>query len=72
MKKIILDEDIKAILEREQSFLDRSDVTIFSASTNEEILALHRTEKADLIIAKLDTGGMSGEMYDQSAGGALG
>lgn len=62
MKKVILAEDIKAILEKEQSFLNRSDITIFTVSTNEQALSVHRAEKADLIIANLDTPGMSGEM----------
>jgi CheY-like chemotaxis protein len=62
MKKVILAEDIKALLEREHSFLNRSDCTIFTASTNEQALSIHRTEKADLIIANLDMPGMSGEM----------
>ncbi|MDQ7786694.1 MAG: PilZ domain-containing protein [Thermodesulfovibrionales bacterium] len=61
MKKIIIPQDIKAFLEKEQCFLDRSDMTIFTTSDNEEVLALHRIEKADLIIAKLDTPRMNGE-----------
>ncbi len=62
MKKVIIAEDIKAILEKEQSFLSRAGIRIFTAATNERALSLHRDEKADLIIAKLDTPGMSGEM----------
>ncbi|MDH5202389.1 MAG: PilZ domain-containing protein [Nitrospirota bacterium] len=62
MKKVIIAEDIYANLEREQSFLNRSVIKIFTAATNEKTLALHRAEKADLIIAKLDTPEMSGEI----------
>jgi CheY-like chemotaxis protein len=62
LKKVILAEDIKAVLEKEQSFLKRSDIKTFAASTNEQALALHRAEKADLIIANLDTLEMSGEI----------
>lgn len=62
MKKVIIPEDIKAVLEKEDCFLNRSDMTIFTTSDNEEALALHRTEKADLIIAKLDTPKMNGEV----------
>jgi CheY-like chemotaxis protein len=62
MKKVILAEDIKAILEGEHSFLNRSDFTMFSASTNEQAVSIHRDEKADLIIAHLDMPGMSGEL----------
>lgn len=61
MKKVILAEDIKALLERERSFLNRSDIAIFTASSNEQALSIHRAEKADLIIANLDMPGMSGE-----------
>jgi CheY-like chemotaxis protein/Tfp pilus assembly protein PilZ len=61
MKKVIIAEDIWPILEKEQSFLSRSDVRMFAASSNKKALALHRTEKADLLIAKLDSPEMSGE-----------
>jgi DNA-binding response OmpR family regulator len=61
MKKVIIAEDIWPILEKEQSFLSRSDVRMFAASSNKKALALHRAEKADLLIAKLDSPEMSGE-----------
>jgi len=62
MKKVIIVKDIWAILEKEQSFLSRSDIRMFAASSNKKALALHRAEKADLLIAKLDSPEMSGEM----------
>jgi CheY-like chemotaxis protein len=62
MKKVIIADDIKESLEKDQSFLNRSDVRIFTVSTNEQSLALHKTEKADLIIAKLDSPEMKGEI----------
>jgi response regulator RpfG family c-di-GMP phosphodiesterase len=61
MKKIILAEDIQAMLLNEESFLDRSDTKIFTTNTNAEILALHRAEKADLLIMNLDSPEMSCE-----------
>jgi len=61
MKKVIIAEDIKAILEKDRSFFNRSGISAVAAASNEEILALHRTEKADLIIANLDMPGMNGE-----------
>jgi CheY-like chemotaxis protein len=61
MKKIILPEDIKAVLEKEECCLNRADVKIFTTTDNEEALSLHRTEKADLIVANLDTKKMNGE-----------
>jgi len=62
MKKVIIAKDIWAVLYKEQSFLNRSDIRIFTATTNEKALAIRKNEKADLIIAKLDTPKMSGEI----------
>ena len=62
IKKVIIAEDIKAILEKEQSFLNRSDIRTFAVSSNEQALDLHKAEKTDLVIANLDTPAMSGEM----------
>lgn len=61
MKKIILAKDIRRSLEKEQSFLGRTDVITFTSSSNEKILKLHRSEKADLIVTELDSPDMSGE-----------
>jgi CheY-like chemotaxis protein len=60
MKKVIMTEDVGALLAGEQSFLNRSSIRTFVAATNEEILALHRADKADLIIAGLTAGEMTG------------
>ena len=61
MKKIIIAKDIRAILEKKKTFLDRAEVRLFAAPSNEKILALHRAVKADLIIARLNMPEMSGE-----------
>ncbi len=61
MKKLIIATDIKRALEKEIPFFNRADVRVFPADSNEKALALHRSIKADLIIAKLDTPEMSGE-----------
>lgn len=61
MKKIIIAEDIQAILARENSFLNRSDIKVFTTTSNEEVMALHRNEIANLIITKLDTSKMTGK-----------
>ena len=61
MKKVIVAKDIRRVLEGEKSFLNRSGIRIFTAASNEKALALHRSVKADLIIAKLDMPEMSGE-----------
>ena len=62
MKNVIITEDIKAIVEKEPGFLNRSDIRTFTVSSNEQVLDLHRSDKADLIIVNLDTPKMSGEM----------
>lgn len=61
MKKVIVAKEIKAILEKRKSFLDRSGIKIFTAASNEKTLALHRAVNADLIIARLDTSDITGE-----------
>lgn len=61
MKKVIVIKDIIGILKKEQSFLDRSGFTLLPAESNEEVLAVHKKEKADLIVASLDSIRMSGE-----------
>lgn len=61
MKKVIIPRDIHELFQHEQSFLSRADVSILTTAANNEALALHRAETADLIIAYLDAGEMSGE-----------
>lgn len=61
VKKVILPKDIYAVLEREQSFLNRSGIKTFATLTNEEALALHKSEKADLIVSYLNMPGMKGD-----------
>lgn len=60
-KKVIIPEDVHAVFKREQSFLNRSGISTFTTVTNEEALDLHRSEKADLIVAYLELPGMKGE-----------
>jgi DNA-binding response OmpR family regulator len=61
MKKILIAEELKAILVKDAEYLGRSDVTLITAATNDELLAVHREEGADLIIAPLDMPGMKSE-----------
>ncbi|HBG93013.1 MAG TPA: hypothetical protein DDX12_06025 [Nitrospiraceae bacterium] len=62
MKKVIVTEDIIRILKKEQSFLDRSGFMLLPAGSNGDVLAIHKKEKADLIVASLDsTPGIPGE-----------
>ena len=61
MKKILIAEDIKSVIETEESFFKRSDIKIFTSASNEEALHIHKTEKVDLIIARLDDTEMDGD-----------
>jgi DNA-binding response OmpR family regulator len=63
MQKIIITQDIKALLDQKDHFLNRADVKIFSAASNEEALEIHRAEKADIIIADLDADILKGELF---------
>ncbi|HYQ48250.1 MAG TPA: response regulator, partial [Thermodesulfovibrionales bacterium] len=59
--EVIIAEGVYALLRDEQSFLSRADVRIRTTGSNSQALEMHRTERADLIIAALDAGEMSGE-----------
>lgn len=61
MKRVIIAEDVCEVLEKEQSFLSRSDIDLARADSNRSALEMHKAEKADLIVANLDDGEMSGE-----------
>lgn len=58
MKKIVIADTLRTLLEKEKSFASRSDVQRFFAKTNEDILQIHSTEKANLIITQIDLPGM--------------
>jgi hypothetical protein len=62
MKKIIITQDIKELLAGEDSFLNRADLRIFPAASNREALDIHKAEKADVIIADIDSHLLSGEL----------
>ncbi len=61
MKKILIADDIKSVIEKKESFFNRENIRTFTSSSNEEALSLHKTEKVDLIITHLDTPQMDGE-----------
>ena len=61
MKKAVIVLPIHAVLEQDSTFLDRKDVQVFTAATNDEVLALHRAERADLIMTRLDLPGLPAE-----------
>jgi CheY-like chemotaxis protein len=59
VKKIIIADQIKHSLERDTNFLERTDIKVFTAYSNEEVLKIHGTEKVDLIITLFHLPGMS-------------
>jgi len=57
MKKIIIINSLnptEEIIEKEQHILSKTDIKIFTASSGQEALEIHRSEKADLIITDLN------------------
>jgi CheY-like chemotaxis protein len=61
MKKVLLTSDIKKLFTDQSNFLDRSDITVLTASTNAELLKIHRKENVDLIVSQLETPGIKSE-----------
>lgn len=59
-KKIIITDDIRTLI-KESSLFGRSNIRVFEASSNDEVLDIHNAEKTDLIIASLQMPGMSTE-----------
>jgi CheY-like chemotaxis protein len=60
MKKLLITERIRPVLEQERSVLARKDIEIFTASSGDEVLQIHGREHMDLIIVDLNldrTGG---------------
>jgi DNA-binding response OmpR family regulator len=50
-------------LEQDNSFLNRKDMKVFTAATNEDALKIHRAERVNLIITQLDMPGMPSEQF---------
>jgi CheY-like chemotaxis protein len=63
VKKILTTQEISKILLEKPSFLNRDEVRLFAASSNDEALKIHRSEHMDLIITDLDLDGMSSEQF---------
>lgn len=61
MVKVLISHNINTLLRQGSSFLDRTDIKVFPAASNEELLQVHRRERVDLIITELDMPGMSSE-----------
>lgn len=59
MKKLLITENIRTIIEKGESLLARKDIKIFTALSGEELMEIHLIEDVDLIIAGIGfkTGG---------------
>jgi len=61
MKKVVIVDELRQLVDKERSFLNRSGIRIMGAASNKDILQQHRAHKADLIVAMLRDKSMSGE-----------
>ena len=61
MKKVLLTKDVKNLIAGQNNFLNRTDITVVTASTNAEVLKIHREERVDLIVTQLETPGIKSE-----------
>ncbi|MDP1759662.1 MAG: response regulator [Thermodesulfovibrionales bacterium] len=60
MKKILISDSLKHLVSGE-NILSRANTQILTASSSQEILSIHKSEKADLVVIDLDMPGMSGD-----------
>lgn len=61
MKKILLAKELTGIFLEKGSFFDRTDIKVFTAATNDEVLKIYNKEELDLIITQLDMPGIRSE-----------
>ncbi|UCG77680.1 MAG: PilZ domain-containing protein [Nitrospirota bacterium] len=61
MKKIIVEKRLKHFLDKNSSFILRSDIEMVSASSCEEMLEIHVGSPAELVIASLSLPRMGGD-----------
>lgn len=54
MRKVLLARDLQDVFRTNHTFLDRDDIVVFTAATNEEALQIHKWEAVDLIVAHPD------------------
>jgi DNA-binding response OmpR family regulator len=63
MKKIVMVHELYALLWLDTTFLNREDIRVFVASTNDEALTIHQAEHMDLIVTKFDLPGLPTEEF---------
>jgi CheY-like chemotaxis protein len=62
MKKVLIINPVRDSLAKEKYFLDRDELRIFTATTAEEGLRIHREEMVNLILTELDLPDMGGDV----------
>ncbi len=58
MHKVLLAKDLEHLFMTKGGFLNRADIKVFVAETNNDLLNIHSAEEVDLIITKLDLPGI--------------
>ena len=61
MKKVLLAKDLRRLFPERGSFLDRADLKVLLAATNDEAQRICVREEVDLIVTRLDLPGMKSE-----------
>jgi CheY-like chemotaxis protein len=61
LKRILIAASLQTFIEDEKNILNRRGCKIVAAVSGEEILNMHKAEKADLIVVDLDMPGISGD-----------
>jgi DNA-binding response OmpR family regulator len=61
MKQLVIAKSLKHLMMTAMNFLRRSEITVHTAATNDDILKIHLEEHADLIVTTLDTPGLACE-----------
>jgi CheY-like chemotaxis protein len=58
LKKVLISDDLQPMLLQEQNVLTRTDISVFPAASNDEILKIHFQEKVNLIVTRLSMPGL--------------
>ncbi|MGC2062068.1 MAG: PilZ domain-containing protein [Thermodesulfovibrionales bacterium] len=63
MKKMLVVDNLSAVTEWSAGLMNRSELTVLTASSADEALEMHRAEKVDLVLIDLQVSGMSPEAF---------
>jgi len=58
LKKVLITDDLQPMLMQHQNVLTRSNIAVFPAASNDEILKIHFQEKVHLIVTRLSMPGL--------------